>query len=566
MTPVQPVPGAQPGVVPGQFPAAQVPTVTPVSAPAKPVSAPAGKDDRVGRSGAPAGLLPLAVAAGACLLLAAIGLLVFLATSGDGEGPGNETASGQRQERRSTSLPASKEPTFRPQPKRRVVEGIDSALGELPVDFDDDEVFAQAGPNNAVDMGGQLKPLVADDSDDVARVDGGNVFADRMPDADDLELDGTDSVDEAEEATETPEEEAEEEPVERPEPFTEMPDRVSLPRLPASADQAAAVPIGVVHKLESDDVTFALGGASEALGSKGSFGVQREDEPSAARVLVQRAGSGGGKQVLPVARLAVENEQLTFQWLADDAMPEAECLSNCSLVVTVADQSKALRLREPEVVAPLKIDVLKTGASFKKRLKAMPSSSSLGLEIIELSDAFPDHAFVGGPRLQPSTKKVIKLKSTSGQEMLSLHVNFLAKRGGEISIVAKPIGTDGQVFQLQKALAQAPALQNQKQLLQAQYQAFRGAARTAAKPRFDRQMEAMDLKIAHFMELEDVCQQIRGGGAMHFRVFLDVGGREIDLLTTKPDAQAGTDATGLFSEAVKDAEEKPPVAKEAAKE
>jgi hypothetical protein len=311
----------------------------------------------------------------------------------------------------------------------------------------------------------------------------------------------------------------------------------------------------VVHKLESDDVTFELGGASEALGSKGRFGVQRTEEPSAARVLVELTGSGGGRQVLPVARLAVEDEQLMFQWLADDAMPEAEYLGNCSLVVTVADQSKALPLREPEIVAPLKVDVMKRGASFKKRLKAVPRSSSLGLEIAELSNAFPSHTFVGGPRLQPQTKKVIKLKGDSGQELLSLHLEFKAKRGGEMSIVVKPIGTDGQAFQLQKALAQVPTLQAQKMALQTQFQTFRGAARKAAKPQFDRRMEAVDLQIAHYMELEEVCQRLRSGAAIHFRVFLDVGGRELDLLATKPDGQTGTDTTADSSGAEENAKE-----------
>ena len=551
-TPVQPAPGVQPGVVPGQFPAAQVSAVSPASAPV-------AKDDRKERGATRSSLLPLAVAGGVCLALAGIGLLVFVATRGDEESSNTATARVQPRERTGGIRPTPPERTSRPQSKREVVEGITSNLDQLPVLIDDSDVFEKAERGNVDTSEGPSKWFKDTLGDGVASANGGGAFDDRMPDADDL---GLGKPDDADEPTETPEEDADDEPpVERPEPFTEMPDQVSLPRLPSLAGEAAPVPIGVVHKLESDDVTFLLGGASEALGSKGKFGIKKEDEPSTARVLAAISG-----QVLPVARLAVENEQLTFQWLADDAMAEAEFLRNCSLVVNVAEQSKALRLREPETNAPMKVSLAKSGASFKKRLKAVPSSSSLGLEIIELSEPFPTATFVGGPRLQPSTKKEIKLKGTSGQELLSLHVNFTAKRGGEVSIVAKPIWTDGQVFELPKALAQVPALQRQKLVLEAQLQSFRGAARTAAKPQFDRKMEAVDLQIAHYIELQDMCQQLQGGGgAMHFRVFLDVGGREIDLLTTKPGGQAGTDATTGSPGGEEDTTEKPPAAKETAK-
>jgi hypothetical protein len=154
--------------------------------------------------------------------------------------------------------------------------------------------------------------------------------------------------------------------------------------------------------------------------------------------------------------------------------------------------------------------------------------------------------------------------SASGQELLSLHLTFSAKRGGEVSLVAKPMGTDGEAFQPQTIPTHLAALQRQKQVLQAQYMAVSGPARTIAKPEFDRQMAAADAKIAHYRELENVCQELQGGGAIHFRVFMDVGGRQIDLLTTKGDERAAADPAAISSEGDEETDQQPPAAKETA--
>ena len=542
---VAPVP-APPGAVPGP-PATAVPSgaVAPQisTGPPAPLAAPAPvvqsqvDEDRASR----AALTPLLVATGACLLLAAIGLVAFFAIRDRGDRRGHQTAMARARQPGLVKTAVSEGRAADEPARPRVVDRIDSDLERVPLAIDRNDVLDRAERGELDEATGRPGSVGG-----AAVIRGDEVFDGRMPDADDLDGDAADLPDGSGESgsdePEAPAEEpgAEEPAVERPEPFTEMPDRVALPSLAASADQAQPTVLGAVHKLESDEMTFALVGAREALGGEGRFAIERDEEPDAARVLL----SAHGQAPVAAARFFLTDEALNFQWLADEGTPEADYLRNCKLVVSVADQSKAIALRKPEVVAPLTVDVTQGVASCEYKVHAVPRSAKLWLEITRLSDAFPAHTFSGGRRLRSSGKTTVKLTSASQAELFSLHILFSASRRGTVTVSARPIGTNGKLFDAKKIGAELAALQSRKQIMEAQFQALPSRNRTLAKPQFDREMAALDARIAYCLELEEVCQRLRDGGAIHFRVFASLGDRELTLLTTEQVTETPTEQRG----------------------
>lgn len=559
--PMGPPPGSAPSGVPAQTPAAApgqpaVPTYQP--APGVPVEQP-NQPNLAGQLGvtppiAPAlgaveakpredrgtrapSLLPFAIAAGVCLLLAAIGLLAFLATRGDDEGKeGRQTATTQAEK---SSVGRTQVIRTRPRRQtyaRRTVEDVESGLGQVEMAIDEDEVLATAADPDGLQ------------GDSVARVDGrtgglvmendSNAFDGELPNVDDLNLDSTgDSSDpmEPEQGTEEDTGDEEEEPENHPDTFAGFPDRVDLPKLTGSAGSASPTTLGALQLLESDDVSFGLRHGESAYGPRGRFAMGPTDESRMAQATLQLAAG----QPEPVAEVSVDNNELKFQWLADDTTREADCLRNCSLLVTVGQQSRAMALRKPEVIAPWKVDPLKGGGTYERKLASVPKSASVGVEILELSERFPAHTIVGGARLQPSKWTPIKMQGSSKAELFTLDVRFRPTKTEEFSLEAKTSWPEGAKFNPRTIRTQVAGLQTRKNQL--------GSLPAARRAAVQQQIDAIDAQITRYQELQDACDKMAGGAEIHFRVFMNFGGLETDLFTSKAQATGTADSPTVFS-------------------
>jgi len=508
--------------------------------PVAPAPVAAGGKAYGGRRTKSPSLLPFAIAAGICVFLAGIGLLAFLVTCGDDDdtkkgrqaaSTGTAKSTGQRS--RSIGTPTKKR-TF----SRNVVRDRDSQLGRVRTAIDEDDVLATAADPDRV--GGD--PTWDGDNIPIPGLTLGNddnAFDGDLPSAADLNMDGTDgAIDSMEPEEGTEEETDEEEPEDRPDPFTDLPDRVGVPKLAGSASGASPTTLGPLHLLESDDVSFSLRHGESALGPRGRFAMERTDESRKARAMLQL---GGGKAI-PVAQLSVDDDALNFQWLADGKTPEADHLRNCSLLVTVGDQSRAMALREPEVISPWKVDPLKGGGTYERKLDSVPKSAVLGIEILELSDRFPAHTILGGARLQPTKWIPIKMQSSSKAELFTLDVRFRPTKTEKFSLEAKTVWPEGAKFNPKTIRNQMAGLQTRKQTLQAQIQAVPSARRTLTP-----QITAVDAQLTRYQELQDACDKMTGGGDIHFRVFMHFGGVETDLLTSKAQTTGTADSPAVFS-------------------
>jgi hypothetical protein len=258
------------------------------------------------------------------------------------------------------------------------------------------------------------------------------------------------------------------------------------------------------------------------------------DESRKAQATLQLAGG----QPQPVAEVGVDNNELKFQWLADDTTREADYLRNCSLLVTVGEQSRAMALRKAEIVAPWNVDPLKGGATYERKLDSVPKSASLGVEILELSDRFPAHTIVGGRRLPPSKWIPIKMQGSSKADLFTLDVRFRPAKTEEFSLEAKTSWPEGAKFDPKTMPNQMRELQARKNRLMSLPPGSRAVKQ---------QMDAIDAQITRYQELQDACDKMAGGAEIHFRVFMSFGGLETDLLTTKAQATATADSPTVFS-------------------
>lgn len=89
----------------------------------------------------------------------------------------------------------------------------------------------------------------------------------------------------------------------------------------------------------------------------------------------------------PVARLELDGEELTFRWLGGAAeKPVAGQLANCALRVAVGTEQRDISLREPQIIDPLAIDVVRGSANEKWDIANPPNAADCRLEITGLSD------------------------------------------------------------------------------------------------------------------------------------------------------------------------------------
>lgn len=544
----QPTPGVPVGQ-PNQ--AAQFGTAPPIIPPTAAVEGKA-HEDHVARS---PNLLPFAIAAGVCLLLAAIGLLAFLATRGDHESQkGHETASVRTRKSNVKRPVVIRTPARKRNLPRQAVDKVDSELGRVPMAIDEDEVLARAADPDAVqttsgaETGGKTNGLVLGGDD--------NAFDGELPNVDDLNVDGGDGATDVMEPPEETEEGTEDEkeaPEERPDPFADLPKRVDVPKLAGSGGSAGPTTLGALHLLESDDVSFALRHGESAYGPRGRFVMRPTDESRKAQATLQLAGG----QPTPVAEISVENDELKFRWLADDTTDEADYLRNCNLLVTVDDQARAVALRMPETIAPWKVDPLKGGATYEQKLDSVPKSATIGVEILELSDRFPDHTIIGGGRLQPTKWTPIKMQGPSKAELFTLDVRFRPTKTEKFALEAKTLWPEGAKFNPKAIRSRVAGLQARKLTMQNQLGSLPAGSRAAAK----QQIDLIDAQITRYQELQNACDKMAGGAEIHFRVFMNFGGLETDLLTTKAQAPAAADSPAVFSgteEAAKELDAKDP--------
>jgi hypothetical protein len=93
---------------------------------------------------------------------------------------------------------------------------------------------------------------------------------------------------------------------------------------------------------------------------------------------------------VPVATLAVEGNKLTFKWLANARSVAHRQLQNCVLSLRLGDHEHEIRLRRPQVVGPLVLDLDHEFMTIPLDGDCIPDKPALTLQIMSL-EQFPSH-------------------------------------------------------------------------------------------------------------------------------------------------------------------------------
>jgi len=316
--------------------------------------------------------------------------------------------------------------------------------------------------------------------------------------------------------------------------LAELPDFVDLPP-PAAADESPAIfQIGFVRLQASETVQFDLLGGSGALGERGSFEIEPGETPRSARVLMAtRDDEPDAGQILSVARVAVEDQRLTFLWLIDNEVLDAFFLRNCVLRLSVDGRSRNVALRVPDRVGGLFVDVRSGGTTFQGRVPDLPRRASVWLEVSPPAAVLPAYVFDGPLRCEPGDRITLRLRGESQQDLLVLHLAFFARRQGQFTVAVRTLAPDGKRFDPRAAEQRLAALQSQRTLIETQYQNLPEAARTAFQAQYQQQTEALDAQIAVLLELNDACQRLLDA-PLAFRVFLRHRDVDVDLIAANP--------------------------------
>jgi hypothetical protein len=340
-------------------------------------------------------------------------------------------------------------------------------------------------------------------------------------------------------------------------PPPDLPPAVDLPALEPTA--AAAVPapceLGRVVVPEGATLTVALLGGLTA-GPRGTT-FQLDPAPVPATTRWQFAclrTTGGDPAPVAVAELTHVDQRLMFTWLdAATRQDSATCLRNCVLRISCGAHTHDLRLRRPERVEPLQVNLKKPDVTLRVKIPAPPDPACLRFQVTSLVAPWPQPCALNPaePVAVGSGQVCINLGDEAEPDILSLTLAAHYKAVFELTCDA--------TFRLQANAELAPCtakkLQEAEQWVN-QHQTNANAvaqqirAVVSALPPSDplRPVREAELRQAE-LQLADCTKRtqrmqwlnrtrdlVEQGAPIHFRVFYLADGCEVNLLYSDPAA------------------------------
>ncbi len=306
----------------------------------------------------------------------------------------------------------------------------------------------------------------------------------------------------------------------------------------------------------ADQVSVALLGGEHAAGKMGRFVLQptpAADKGSWTFVLMDARNASDNAQ--PIGHLRLHDGQILFRWAPDAAQQVAATnLRNCVVRFTRLASTHDLRLRVPQQVTPLTVDLTRQEVSERWQLKAPPDAQYTRFAITRLEPPFP-----AAHTLNPTTpiaadngKVVVLFGADPAEQVLLLELApqlktalrleckayfqvspkvdriplTLKKLESATSFVAtRQVHHNLRAQNLRAALTQVPATDpRHNQLTQNLQQAETDLAETSQAT-------------ARLTALTDLRQSLAAGAAIHFRLFYLADDCEVELLRSSPAAE-----------------------------
>lgn len=273
-----------------------------------------------------------------------------------------------------------------------------------------------------------------------------------------------------------------------------------------------------------------------SLNAKQKFVMEAGNNGTSIRDWEFKIVTEGNNTPVIVAKLALESDQLSFQWTEEAAKQIAKApyssapyLCNCILSMSAGDGSHLLALREPITGEPMKVDLEKP-MSAKYSIEYPPRAKQIAVQLGPPEGAFPKFKF---EKPEISAKDSTVFMTGAADDALILQFSMTtALSAKNLVIQAKP---QYKIFgmtqpkpwlkvtlsQLTSGADQAVQVAGQNQAELARNLTIAAAERPVLEARLKKDMEDAALQKAQVAQLQTMAKELQGQGKIHFRIYYD---------------------------------------------
>ncbi len=321
-------------------------------------------------------------------------------------------------------------------------------------------------------------------------------------------------------------------------PYAKLATAVNLP----ATDATEGFVLGELVLAANTPVQLELVGGDQAAKGNRKYSMEAEEGGKSWLVHLDTESRGSDTERRDVARIKLEESALKFAWLSDLSDAEAGCLSNCALNITAGGNKPYwLPLTKPKHVEPIAVKLDRGGAKAVISASNLPPDEVLRFEITGFDGPFPTtHEFKPAKTLKPKEKGTVTL---SGKDLpkIILATSFNAK-GRSVTFDASATYQIGNAPPQPFKGAMVKALIGQAMVAQQQLMKMADQARHA-KDKHKQQGAELKLTevadaIVQLNAVNDLVPKINETGQIQFRVYSEVGDKQIELITSAPDPEA----------------------------
>lgn len=327
-------------------------------------------------------------------------------------------------------------------------------------------------------------------------------------------------------------------------PFVNLPASVTLP--PVESGEAAATVLGTLHLPDNEPCSIRLRGGNQAIRGSQAFTLRDADAETRKRQWLVTLQNGD--QQPDVARLMIDDaNQLVFRWEPAAQVEEIVAqLANCALAITAAGETHVLQLRQTIQSKPLVIDLERSSPRGDLRIDALPDPAITYVQVTGVGRA----AFQATPNDVLSVDRgEAWVLIEDGGEMLYLRLECTVRRAAlSIEVTphllrspsAKPdpliVRRFPQMLKEAQQFGQNLLLEIQRRN-QALQQNLPGQQRQVIQQERD-VLQQREKEHQEFLVRMNQLQAFLSDGEnkleLRVRVFCNIDGSEVDLLTTEP--------------------------------
>jgi hypothetical protein len=231
--------------------------------------------------------------------------------------------------------------------------------------------------------------------------------------------------------------------------------------------------------------------------------------------------AGEASDSVPIARIALEQQTLVFQWAKDVLPDRANYLFNCGLKISVDGEQRFLPLGPPQEVKPVPLNLDVGVGRVAMPDDRLPEGDGLRLQLVGLEGGFPPPVFEPGDTLSPGG--AVDVRFLEGDlPPFWFHVVFEAKgRGAAVEAFANVDygipGAPPRQFKVKEAETVVGAMVAEEKRLALELEQTKDGNR---KKEINGQLQPIRDKIAGFAKLAELYAKVREHrGKLHFRLF-----------------------------------------------